>query len=204
MRWYAATKNAGKLRELREIFAPYEIEIAAWDGYAEPEETSDTYAGNARIKARSLFEQMRAAGESAPVVSDDSGLEVAALGGRPGVYSARYDGENATWAQRRASILREVTASGSGDRSARFVCVLCYIDESGREIFSEGFAEGELSRDQRGELGFSYDPIFYEPSERATFAEISEGRKNALSHRAKAVKALMETLRPAAREVREY
>jgi XTP/dITP diphosphohydrolase len=179
---------------LREIFAPYGIEIVAWDGYAEPEETSDTYAGNAQIKARALFDQLRAAGVSAPVVADDSGLEIAALGGRPGVYSARYGGENATWAERRASLLREVAASGSNDRGARFVCVLCYIDASGREIFAEGFAEGELSRDQRGELGFSYDPIFYEPSEHATFAELSETRKNALSHRAKAAKALMEAL----------
>ena len=195
MRWYAATKNAGKLRELREIFAPYEVEIAAWDGYTEPEETSDTYAGNALIKARTLFEELRSVGISAPVVADDSGLEIAALGGRPGVYSARYGGENATWSERRASILREVAASGSEDRGARFVCVLCYIDENGREIFAEGFAEGQLSRDQRGELGFSYDPIFYEPSEHATFAELSEARKNALSHRAKAAKALMEMLR---------
>lgn len=194
MRWYAATKNAGKLRELRDIFAPYAIEIASWDGYAEPEETSDTYAGNALIKARTLFEQLRGAGVNAPVVADDSGLEIAALGGRPGVYSARYGGENATWPERRASILREVAASGSHDRGARFACVLCYIDESGREIFAEGFAEGELSRDQRGELGFSYDPIFYEPSEHATFAELSQSRKNALSHRAKAVRALMAAL----------
>jgi XTP/dITP diphosphohydrolase len=194
MPWYAATKNAGKLRELREIFAPYGVEIAAWDGYAEPEETSDTYAGNASIKARTLFEQLQTAGVRAPVIADDSGLEIAALGGRPGVYSARYGGEGATWAQRRAALLREVAASGSGDRRARFVCVLCYIEQSGRETIAEGFAQGELSRDQRGELGFSYDPIFYEPSEHATFAELSEARKNALSHRAKAAKALMETL----------
>lgn len=204
MLWYAATKNAGKLRELRQIFAPYAIEISAWNGYADPEETSDTYSGNALIKARALFEQLGAAGVRAPVLADDSGLEIAALGGRPGVYSARYGGENATWAQRRASLLREVTASGSSDRAARFVCVLCYIDEAGRELFAEGFAEGELSRDERGKLGFSYDPIFYEPSEHATFAELSEARKNARSHRAKAATALMSTLhRPSADAVQE-
>ncbi len=194
MRWYAATKNAGKLRELRAIFASYDIEMAVWETYAEPEETSDTYAGNALIKARSLREQLLRSGVRAPVLADDSGLEIAALGGRPGVYSAYYGGEHATWEQRRAAILREVAASGSSDRGARFVCVLCYIGIDGSEIFADGLAEGELSRDQRGELGFSYDPIFYEPAEGATFAELSEARKNVLSHRAKAAKALMEKL----------
>ena len=192
--WYAATKNAGKLRELREIFAPYDVEIAALGEYAEPEETSDTYAGNAAIKARALRAQLRERNISAPVIADDSGLEIAALGGRPGVYSARYGGANATWAVRRASLLNEVAKSGSADRRARFVCVLAYIGEDDAELFAEGVAEGELSRDERGELGFSYDPIFYDPGEHATFAEISSQRKNALSHRAKAAQALMETL----------
>lgn len=194
MRVYAATKNSGKLRELRDIFLPYGVQIESWAPYAEPDETSDTYAGNAAIKARSLHEQLAAAGVRAAVLADDSGLEIAALGGRPGVYSARYGGRHATWSERRASLLREVAASGSEDRGARFVCVLCFVGEDGREIFAEGFAEGELSRNERGELGFSYDPIFYDPGEHATFAELSEQRKNSVSHRAKAAHALVEKL----------
>ena len=194
MRLFAATKNAGKLAELQTLFAPYGVEIVSWEGYADPEETADTYAGNAAIKARALHEQLSRAGMRADVIADDSGLEIAALGGRPGVYSARYGGANATWQQRRASILREVGESGSSDRGARFVCVLCYVSADGREIFSEGVAEGELSRNERGELGFGYDPIFYDPSEHATYGEIPETEKNKISHRAKAVAKLMETI----------
>ncbi|MGH7714386.1 MAG: RdgB/HAM1 family non-canonical purine NTP pyrophosphatase [Vulcanimicrobiaceae bacterium] len=195
MRLFAATKNAGKLAELQELFSTYGVEIASWDGYADPEETADTYAGNAAIKARALHEQLSRAGIRGDVIADDSGLEISALGGRPGVYSARYGGPNATWAQRRASILREVAESGSDDRGARFVCVLCYIAADSREVSADGIAVGELSRDSRGELGFGYDPIFYDPAEHATFGEISEAEKNRISHRAKAVAQLMEMIR---------
>ncbi|MBV8601170.1 MAG: RdgB/HAM1 family non-canonical purine NTP pyrophosphatase [Candidatus Eremiobacteraeota bacterium] len=194
MRVYAATKNPGKLRELREIAAPYGIAIETWDAYADPEETADSYAGNAAIKARALHGQLAAAGVRAPVLADDSGLEISALGGRPGVHSARYAGAHATWPERRAEILREVAASGSEDRGARFVCVVCYIDAAGAEIYAEGIVGGELTRDERGELGFGYDPIFYEPSEHATFAQLSEKQKNSISHRAKAVHELVGKL----------
>jgi len=195
MRLFAATKNAGKRTELRELFSAYGVEVLTFSEYADPEETADTYAGNAAIKARALRQQMSAAGLRADVVADDSGLEIAALGGRPGVHSARYGGENATWAERRASILREVAQSGSGDRRARFVCVLCFIGADGRELFAEGIADGELSRDAQGRLGFGYDPIFYDPSEHATYGEISQVEKNKISHRAKAVSNLMEMIR---------
>ena len=194
MRIYAATKNAGKLRELAEMFAAHGIEIAAWPQYQEPEETGGTYAANAAIKAHALREQLSAAGVSAAVLADDSGLEIAALGGRPGVHSARYGGPGATWASRRASLLREVAASGSEDRRARFVCMICYVGEDGSELFAQGVADGELSRNERGELGFSYDPIFFDPSEHATYAELSEKKKNAVSHRGKAVYDLIEKL----------
>jgi len=194
VRVYAATKNPGKLRELRDLFAAHGFEIAEFNGYREPEETADSYAGNAAIKARALRAQLRAARIDAPVLADDSGLEIAALRGRPGVHSARYAGANASWPERRAEILREVAASGSSDRGARFVCVICFIDRKDREIFAEGIAEGELTRDERGDLGFGYDPIFYEPSEHATFAQLSEKQKNAVSHRARAVEQLIPRL----------
>ena len=195
MQIYAATKNAGKLVELRDLFAPYGVEVLAWERYVEPEETADSYEGNAAIKARALREQLTSAGIRANVVADDSGLEIAALGGRPGVQSARYHGAGATWAQRRAAILREVAESGSDDRRARFVCVLWYIASDGRELSAEGVAEGELSRDERGQLGFAYDPIFYDPSEHATYGELADVEKNKISHRARAVHALVQSLR---------
>ena len=195
MRIFAATKNAGKLRELQELFAPYDVDVASWDGYAEPVEDAETYAGNAAIKARALHARLAAAGLRENVLADDSGLEIAALEGRPGVHSARYCGPDATWAERRAAILREVAESGSDDRRARFVCVLWFIAADGREISAEGIAEGELARDDRGQLGFGYDPIFYDPSEHATYGEISGVEKNRISHRAKAVHALMDLLK---------
>ncbi|HEY1727612.1 MAG TPA: RdgB/HAM1 family non-canonical purine NTP pyrophosphatase [Candidatus Baltobacteraceae bacterium] len=195
MRLFAATKNSGKLTELRELFSAHGVDILTFSEYAEPEETADTYAGNAAIKARALHDQLAATGVRGDVIADDSGLEIAALGDRPGVYSARYGGPNATWAQRRASILREVAESGSGDRRARFVCALCFIDAEGRESIAEGVTDGELSHDERGQLGFGYDPIFYDPSEHATYGEISDAEKNKISHRAKAVERLMEMLR---------
>jgi XTP/dITP diphosphohydrolase len=195
MRLFAATKNAGKLAELEELFSPYGVEVLTFPEYADPEETADTYAGNAAIKARALHEQLSRAGTPGDVIADDSGLEIAALGGRPGVLSARYGGPNATWAQRRASILREVAESGSDDRRARFICSLCFIDADGRELIASGVADGELSRDEQGQLGFGYDPIFYDPSEHATYGQISDAEKNKISHRAKAVQQLMEMIR---------
>ncbi|HTX02961.1 MAG TPA: RdgB/HAM1 family non-canonical purine NTP pyrophosphatase [Candidatus Acidoferrales bacterium] len=195
MRLFAATKNLGKLTELQELFSVYGVDILTFPGYVAPDETADTYAGNAAIKARALHQQLKAAGIDGDVIADDSGLEIAALGGRPGVYSARYGGPNATWAQRRASLLREVAESGSNDRRARFVCALCCIGADGCEVIAEGFADGELSRNEQGQLGFGYDPIFYDPSEHATYGEISEAEKNKISHRAKAVTLLMEMLR---------
>lgn len=195
MRLFAATKNAGKLRELQELFLAFDVDILTFPDYADPEETADTYAGNAAIKARALHEQLKAAGVEGEVIADDSGLEIAALGGRPGVHSARYGGPNATWAERRASILREVAESGANDRRARFICALCFVDADGRELTAHGVADGELSRDEQGQLGFGYDPIFYDPSEHATYGEISDEEKNKISHRAKAVTQLMEMIR---------
>lgn len=195
VRLFAATKNAGKLAELGELFSAYGVEVLTFPEYDEPEETADTYAGNAAIKAHALHSQLQQAGIRENVIADDSGLEIAALGGKPGVYSARYGGPNATWAQRRASILSEVGESGTDDRRARFVCALCFISADGRELISQGIADGELSFDEHGQLGFGYDPIFYDPSEHATYGEISEAEKNKISHRAKAVQRLMEMIR---------
>ena len=132
MRVYVATKNAGKLRELRALFVPFGWEIAVYDGYADPAEGEAFIRRNAALKARALAAQLRAAGVRAAALGDDSGLEVTALGGRPGVLSARYGGTQATWAQRRAILREEIAASGCADRSARFVCALHLVDASGR------------------------------------------------------------------------
>jgi XTP/dITP diphosphohydrolase len=189
-----ATKNAGKLRELRSIFAPLGWELSSYPGYADVDETSETYAGNAALKARALRAQLLAGGSAAAVLGDDSGIEVPALGGRPGVYSARYGGSALEWPARRRALIAELAASASNDRRARFVCALHFIDAAGGEVAVERDVWGALAVTERGGGGFSYDPIFEYPPSGRTFAELSEAEKNAVSHRAEAARALVEVL----------
>jgi XTP/dITP diphosphohydrolase len=195
---YVATKNAGKLRELRSIFAGSEWELATFPAYRDVDEGDDSYAGNAALKARALRMQLLEAGIMASVLGDDSGLEIASLGGRPGVRSARYGGETATWPQRRAALLAEAAASGSHDRRARFICALHYIDAGGAETSVRAVYDGMLADRERGAGGFSYDPIFLSPSHARTFAEIGDAEKNSISHRARAAGMLLESLSNAA------
>jgi XTP/dITP diphosphohydrolase len=199
MRVYAATKNQGKLRELRAIFgALTDWDVVSFERYEAPMEGESSYAGNAALKARALAAQLRAAGIDGAVVADDSGLEVGALGGRPGVLSARYGGAGATWAERRGNLIAEVDASGSADRRARFVCAMHLVLPDGREVATEASVEGRLATEARGDGGFSYDAIFEFPPEGKTFAELSEAEKNAVSHRAKAARRLTVAARPSA------
>jgi XTP/dITP diphosphohydrolase len=193
MNVYVATKNAGKLRELRAIFGRYDWTLETYEAYADPEEGVDSYLDNAAAKARALREQLQAVGRNVAVLGDDSGLEVHALGGRPGVVSARYGGPDATWAQRRQLLRDELAASG-GERSAAFVCALHFIDEDGVETSVLRRLAGTIAESDRGEAGFSYDPIFLYPPLNLTFGEIEEDRKNAISHRARAAEALVEAL----------
>jgi len=195
VRVLVATKNSGKLRELRAIFAGSGWELEPYSKYLEPEEGETSYAGNAALKAQALRAQLQAVGRAEAVLGDDSGIEVAALGGRPGVLSARYGGAPASWTERRAALLREVRESGSGERGVRFVCVLCFIEVAGREFLARGEVEGTLPLAERGVGGFSFDPIFeYAPAGK-TFAELSEEEKNAVSHRARAARALLDAVR---------
>ena len=193
MNVYVATKNAGKLRELRAIFATFGWKLQTFASYADPEEGVDSYTDNAAQKARALRDQLLATGERAAVLGDDSGLEVSALGGRPGVLSARYGGAAATWAERRQSLRREVELAG-GDRSATFVCALHFIDAENNETSILRRLPGSIAESDRGEAGFSYDSIFTYPPLGLTFGELDEERKNAISHRALAARALVEAL----------
>ncbi len=191
MRVYAATKNAGKLRELEQLFAGSPFAIAVYGEYEDPVEGETSYADNAALKARALHAQLRRANRPANVLADDSGLEVFALDRRPGVLSAFYGGAGAAWSERRRKLLAELAAVGGTDRRARFVCALHFIDERGRELAALGTVDGEIAPAERGELGFSFDPVFRYPPFDATFAELSPERKNAVSHRAVAVAALL-------------
>jgi XTP/dITP diphosphohydrolase len=190
-RVFVATTNPGKLRELDAILSQYGWKAVPFADYREPVEGDTSYAENAALKARALFAQLQEAGIDAPALGDDSGLEVRALDGRPGVLSARFGGPDSSWTARRAALLQAAVESGNDDRGAQFVCALHMVDVDGRETAVEARLAGRLASSERGAGGFSYDAIF-ELSDGRTFAELTEDEKNAISHRALAVRALIE------------
>jgi XTP/dITP diphosphohydrolase len=189
-----ATKNLGKLNELRAIFAGSHFVLETFPDYAEPEEDGKTYLENALLKARSLCAQLQAAGVSAAVLADDSGLEVRALDGAPGIFSARYGGGSIAWPERRRKILAAMDDVAPDDRSARFVCTLVLISPDGIERNGVGTVDGFLTTQERGGGGFGYDPLFYYPPLKRTFAELTETEKNGVSHRRRAADALLAAL----------
>jgi XTP/dITP diphosphohydrolase len=151
-------------------------------------EDADTLEGNARLKASAI-----AAATGMPAVADDTGLEVAVLGGRPGVFTARYAGEHATYADNRARLLAEL--DGVEDRRARFRTVAVVVWPDGREVLAEGVADGTISSSERGGRGFGYDPVFVpNDGDGRTFAEMDEDAKHAMSHRGRAFRALLDEL----------
>ena len=188
MRLVLATRNEHKLREFRVLLEPHEL-IPLPDEVELPPETGDTFEENARVKARSAA---RATG--LPAVADDSGIEAAALGGRPGVRSARYAGEDATDEQNLAKLLAEVPPDG--DLRVGYVCALAYVTADGDEhVFTER-CEGELTHEPRGDGGFGYDPAFV-PSDYddgRTMAELGVEEKDAISHRGRAARAFLDWL----------
>lgn len=195
MKVYVATKNAGKLGELRAIFAGSPLELHAYDGYGDVVEDAGSYAGNALLKARALARLLRDTRVVAGTIGDDSGLEVAALDGRPGVYSARYGGLDASWPQRRARLLDELRGVAEPERDARFVSALAFVDPSGEEVAAFGTVSGRIAEMERGSGGFGYDPVFFYPPRGRTFAELDPDVKNGVSHRRAAANALLAALR---------
>jgi XTP/dITP diphosphohydrolase len=191
---YLATKNAGKLGEIRNMLDGSAIDLHTYDGYADPVEGEESYIVNALLKARSLREQLLKAGIRAAVLADDSGIELDALDGAPGVLSARYAGESTPWPQRLETMMNEVRDVPEDRRGARFVCVMALILPDGREIVVEGDVRGRITTELRGTNGFGYDPIFFYPPIGKTFGEIPEAQKNQLSHRGRAASALLEVL----------
>ncbi len=194
MKTFLATKNAGKLGELRVLFDGSPLDIATYADYTDVSEDATSYVGNAMLKARALHRQIREAGIEAAVLADDSGLEVDALDGRPGVFSARYAGADSSWTQRRGALLEEVGDVPEAGRTARFVCVMALIVPSGEPHVALGIVEGRITARETGERGFGYDPIFYYPPLRRTFAQLRTEEKNAVSHRRRAADALLASL----------
>jgi XTP/dITP diphosphohydrolase len=194
---FVATKNLGKLDEIKAIFAGSELELDTYPLYAEAPEPEQNYAGNAESKAKSLWKQLREAAVHGAVLADDSGLEVAALGGRPGVLSARYGGKDATWPARREKLLEELANVPPDQRGAKFCCAMMLVLESGEQFSGYGEVDGVIAGEEAGPFGFGYDPIFYYPPSGKTFAQLDEDEKNRISHRRRAADALLAALRAA-------
>ena len=191
------TSNPHKLDEVRPILAAAGIEVEgldAVDPIPEPVEDADTFAGNARIKARAY-----AAASGRRCLAEDSGLEVDALDGAPGVYSARYadsDGDRATRdAANNAKLLAALADVPDERRGARFVCAMCLVEPDGTIVAeARGTYEGRITHAPRGENGFGYDPLLFLPDRGCTSAELSPEEKNARSHRGAAARALVKAL----------
>ncbi len=183
-----ATHNPGKLREIAELIEPFGVDItsAAELGLPEPEETGKSFAANAALKAHAA-----AAGSGHPALADDSGLAVAALGGEPGIYSARWAGREKDFGAAMARVERELEKTGVEDRRAAFICALCLAYPDGRERAFEGRIEGRLVWPPRGEKGFGYDPMFLAEGYGITFGEMEPTEKHKISHRARAFAKLV-------------
>lgn len=187
-----ATSNKGKAREIEVILGSLVEEVVTLADYPEivmPPETAPDFRGNALAKARFV-----AGATGLPALADDSGLEVDALGGRPGVYSARYAGPGATDADNWRKLLSELEGVPAPERTARFRCAVAYVEPGGVEVVFEGKLEGEIGTEARGEGGFGYDPVFLLPERGLTTAELSSEEKHAVSHRAAAARAALPVL----------
>lgn len=185
-----ASHNPGKVREIGALLAPLGVKAlsAAELGLPEPEETETTFIGNAALKARAA-----ALGSGLPALADDSGLEVFAIGGRPGVYSARWAGPDKDFGLAMAKVQEEL--AGHTDRRARFVCALALATATGEVETFEGETRGEIVWPPRGALGFGYDPIFLPLGGDRTFGEMSHEEKLPLTHRARAFEKLLAAVR---------
>jgi XTP/dITP diphosphohydrolase len=183
-----ATHNAGKLREINALFGDYPFSVvAAGDlGLAEPEETENSFAGNALLKARAAS---LASGK--PAIADDSGLCVAALDGAPGVYSARWAGPERDFGLAMGAVEHELIKIGSDDRTCCFKCALAIVWPDGVHFVVEGQVNGQLVFPPRGNRGFGYDPIFQPNGYDMSFAQMEPKTKHAISHRANAFQKLI-------------
>jgi len=189
-----ATRNAHKTREIQHILGPgFNLcDLGAHPGISEIRESGTSFEENAKLKALAASRQLPAL-----VIADDSGLEVEALGGTPGIYSARYAGANATERDKIDKLLRELERVRPTDdrRRARFRCVVALARHTNLLGTFEGIAEGRIANEARGDSGFGYDPIFIPEGFQQTFGELPEEVKNRISHRAKAIRALADRLR---------
>ncbi len=191
-----ASGNAGKIKELSQLLLQANLTVVSQSDLNVPEveETGLSFVENAIIKARNASQHT-----GLPAIADDSGLEVDALNGAPGIYSARYAGVSATDAENNKKLLRELEATPEQSRTARFRCSLVYLRHAAdpSPLIAEGHWEGRIVNVSQGNKGFGYDPIFYIPDLQCTAAQLTRERKSQLSHRATALKVLLNLIHPA-------
>ncbi len=188
-----ATGNAGKMREIREILADMDLEVVSMAEIGADvaiEENGSTFEENAVIKARAVG---KVCGEI--VLADDSGLEVDHLNKEPGIYSARYMGEDTPYSIKNASIIQRLDGVPREERTARFVCAIAAVFPDGEEVVTHGEIEGWIGYEEKGSNGFGYDPIFFVPEFGRTTAELSDEEKNSVSHRGRALRKMKDELR---------
>ena len=190
-----ATGNENKMKEIRAICADLGITVRSMKEAGircEIEENGSTFLENALIKARTVCS---ACGKM--TLADDSGLVVDAMGGEPGIYSARWMGENTSYRIKNAEIIKRLEGVPDEKRTARFVCAIACVLPDGRELTAEGVFEGRIGYEEKGENGFGYDPIFFVPEFGCSSSELTPEMKNAVSHRGKALAAMREKLETA-------
>ncbi len=188
-----ASGNPGKVREINELLAGHDIEVVPQSGFGVPEaeETGLTFVENAILKARNAARHT-----GLPAIADDSGLEVDALRGAPGIYSARYAGPGASDEDNLRKLLAELEGVPEAERTARFQCLMVYMEhaEDPTPLIFQGTWEGRILTEPRGENGFGYDPVFFVPEHGCSAAELAPEQKNALSHRGQALRQLVAAL----------
>lgn len=190
-----ATLNKGKLKEFQSMLEPLGISVYNSSSFPEIEapqviEDGETFEANALLKAQAFYKTY-----GIPALADDSGLTIKELGGAPGVYSARFAGDNATDQENIYMVLEKLHDVPDGQREAAFICVLAYVDDTAEPLVAEGRCEGNIIRNQEGEHGFGYDPIFYLPLYGKTMAQLPAEEKNKISHRSKALNQLIPQLK---------
>ncbi len=190
MKIVLATRNAGKIKEIKQMLPATEVlTLNDFPALAMPPETGQTFRDNALLKALFIAEKT-----GLPALADDSGLEADALGGRPGVYSARYAGKDSTDTDNYLKLLREMKGIAMEKRKARFRCVIALAFPDRRAFTFDGVFEGYITLEPRGAKGFGYDPVFLVPEMGKTVAELDLEEKNAISHRARALRKLKDFL----------
>lgn len=192
-----ATGNENKMKEIRQIMEGTKVRVCSMKEAGiscDVEENGTTFAQNACIKAEAIAKVAREMGKEAIVLADDSGLEIDALNKEPGVYSARYMGENTSYREKNANLIARLDGVPVEERSARFVCAIAAVLPEGEVLQVQETIEGYIGYEERGENGFGYDPIFMVPEFGCTTAELSMEQKNKISHRGKALINMKEML----------